>query len=126
VCEAKRQVFGQVGVDLLPGPSEVMVIADASARLDFAAADLLAQAEHGSGREKIYLVATSRGIIAGVAAEIARQLPDLARSERTRRVLDDGFLAVEVAASPRPPRSRTGWRPSTLSSWCAPVRPRAS
>jgi histidinol dehydrogenase len=56
VCEAKRQVFGTVGVDSLPGPSEVMVIADASARPEFAAADLLAQAEHGSGREKIYLV----------------------------------------------------------------------
>ena len=98
VCEAKRQVFGQVGVDLLPGPSEVMVIADASARLDFAAADLLAQAEHGSGREKIYLVATSREIIAGVAAEIGRQLPGLARSQKTRRVLDDGFMAILVAS----------------------------
>jgi histidinol dehydrogenase len=97
VCEAKRQVFGQVGVDLLPGPSEVMVIADGSARVDFAAADLLAQAEHGSGREKIYLVATSAAVIKGVAAEIRRQLPGLARSERTRRVLDDGFLAVKVA-----------------------------
>ncbi|MDP2325128.1 MAG: histidinol dehydrogenase, partial [Gammaproteobacteria bacterium] len=59
VCEAKRQVFGTVGVDSLPGPSEVMIIADETARPDFAAADLLAQAEHGSGREKIYLVATS-------------------------------------------------------------------
>ena len=97
VCEAKRQVFGLVGVDLLPGPSEVMVIADASARLDFAAADLLSQAEHGSGREKIYLVATSRGIIAGVAAEIERQLPGLARAQKIRRVLDEGFLAIEVA-----------------------------
>jgi histidinol dehydrogenase len=96
VCEAKRQVFGRVGIDLLPGPSEVMVIADASARLDFAAADLIAQAEHGSGREKIYLVATSAKIIAGVAAEIGRQLDGLARSEKTRKVLDSGFLAIEV------------------------------
>ena len=96
VCEAKRQVFGQVGVDLLPGPSEVMVIADGSARVDFAAADLLAQAEHGSGREKVYLVATSAAVIKGVAAEIRRQLPGLARSERARRVLDGGFLAVKV------------------------------
>ena len=96
VCEAKRQVFGRVGVDLLPGPSEVMVVADGSARLDFAAADLLAQAEHGSGREKIYLVAMSPGVVEGVAAEIRKQLPGLARSEKTRRVLDDGFLAIEV------------------------------
>jgi histidinol dehydrogenase len=96
VCEAKRQVFGVVGVDLLPGPSEVMVIADESARPDFAAADLLAQAEHGSGREKVYLVATSAGIIAEIAGEVERQLAGLSRSEKTQRVLDSGFLAIEV------------------------------
>jgi histidinol dehydrogenase len=97
VCEAKRQVFGTVGVDLLPGPSEVMVVADDTARADFAAADLLAQAEHGSGREKIYLVATSAKVIAAVAAEIRRQKAMLARSEKTQRVLDSGFLAIQVS-----------------------------
>ncbi len=96
VCEAKRQVFGVVGVDLLPGPSEVMVIADDSARADFAAADLLAQAEHGSGREKIYLVGTSARVIAGITAEVTRQLSGLPRAEKAQRVLDDGFLAIEV------------------------------
>jgi histidinol dehydrogenase len=96
VCEAKRQVFGTVGVDLLPGPSEVMVIADGSARPDYAAADLLAQAEHGSGREKIYLVATSARVIERIAAEISRQLTTLSRSEQTSRVLEAGFLAVTV------------------------------
>ena len=96
VCEAKRQVFGQVGVDLLPGPSEVMVIADESARIDYAAADLLAQAEHGSGREKIYLVATSARIASDVAGEVERQLAGITRSARTRRVLKDGFLAIVV------------------------------
>jgi histidinol dehydrogenase len=97
VCEAKRQVFGAVGVDLLPGPSELMVIADETARMDFAAADLLAQAEHGSGREKIYLVATSRRILAGVAAEIERQLGALTRSAKIRPVLDRGLAAIQVA-----------------------------
>jgi histidinol dehydrogenase len=95
-CEAKRQVFGTVGVDSLPGPSEVMVVADETARPDFAAADLLAQAEHGSGREKIYLVATSAKIIAAIAAEAEAQLALGSRSEKTRRVLDRGFLAIEV------------------------------
>ena len=93
-CEAKRQVFGTVGVDSLPGPSEVMVIADQSARVDFAAADLLAQAEHGSGREKIYLVASSREIVAAIWDEVQRQLPALGRNEKAERVLDAGFLAV--------------------------------
>lgn len=97
VCEAKRQVFGTVGVDSLPGPSEVMIIADDTARADFAASDLLAQAEHGSGREKIYLVATSAKIIAAILAAMEQQLHDLTRSAQTSRVLAEGFLAVEVA-----------------------------
>jgi histidinol dehydrogenase len=101
VCEAKRQVFGIVGIDLLPGPSEVMVIADDSARPDFAAADLLAQAEHGSGREKIYLVATSARIIEEIAGEVKRQLLGLSRSDKTQRVLDSGFLAIEVPSLER-------------------------
>jgi histidinol dehydrogenase len=96
VCEAKRQVFGTVGVDSLPGPSELMVIADETAKPGFAAADLLAQAEHGSGREKIYLVATSADILAAVASEMRTQLQLISRSEKTQRVLEQGFLAIEV------------------------------
>jgi histidinol dehydrogenase len=96
VCEAKRQVFGIVGVDSLPGPSEVMVIADASARADWAAADLMAQAEHGSGREKIYLVSASARVIAAIAGEVESQLGSADRAERIRRVLKDGFLAVQA------------------------------
>ncbi len=98
VCEAKRQVFGTVGVDSLPGPSEVMIVADDTARADFAAADLLAQAEHGSGREKIYLVATSAKIIAAIAAEVELQLGRISRAEKTAQVLANGFLAVEVSS----------------------------
>ena len=96
VCEAMRQVFGSVGVGGLPGPSELMVIADETARADFAAADLLAQAEHGSGREKIYLVTTTASVRTAILAEIKAQLPRLARTEPIRRVLAGGFLAVEV------------------------------
>ena len=95
-CEAMRQVFGVVGVSGLPGPSEVMIIADENARADYAAADLLAQAEHGSGREKIYLVATSARIIDAIAAEMYGQLETISRSDKTRRVIENGFLAVEV------------------------------
>lgn len=98
VCEAKRQVFGTVGIDSLPGPSELMVIADDTARADFAAADLLAQAEHGSGREKIYLVATSAKVADAILAEIEEQLRLSDRSDSIRRVLSDGFLVVEAAA----------------------------
>ncbi|MDP3070374.1 MAG: histidinol dehydrogenase [Opitutaceae bacterium] len=96
VCEAKRQVFGTVGVDSLPGPSEVMVIADETAKASFAAADLLAQAEHGTGREKIYLVATSAEIISTIMSEMRTQIQLLGRAEKTLRVLEQGFLAIEA------------------------------
>jgi len=96
VCEAKRQVFGTVGIDSLPGPSEVMIIADETAKIPFIAADLLAQAEHGSGRERIYLIATSAAIIAAVASEIRTQLQLISRTEKTQRVLEQGYLAIEV------------------------------
>jgi histidinol dehydrogenase len=96
VCEAKRQVFGTVGVDSLPGPSEVMVIADETARTSFAAADLVAQAEHGSGREKIYLVATSAEIIAAISSDMRTHLQLISRSEKAQRVLNQGFLAIEA------------------------------
>jgi histidinol dehydrogenase len=111
VCEAKRQVFGTVGVDSLPGPSEVMVIADETAKPGFVAADLLAQAEHGSGREKIYLVATSADIITRVASEIRTQLQLISRSEKSQRVLEQGFLAVEV---------RTLGEASVVANYVAP------
>jgi histidinol dehydrogenase len=96
VCEAMRQVFGTVGVAGLPGPSELMVIADGTARADYAAADLLAQAEHGSGKEKIYLVTTSARVRTAILGEIEAQLSRLSRVEVMRKVLANGFLAVEV------------------------------
>ena len=92
--EAQRQVFGTVGVALLPGPSEVCVIADSAAKPEYVAADLLAQAEHGTGREKIYFVTTSAKTLAAVEAEIERQLPEAGRAELIRRVLAEGSLAI--------------------------------
>ena len=73
VIEAKRQVFGTVGVDLLPGPSEILVIADESAEPDWIAADLLAQSEHGKGSIAILLTDSSR-VLDAVAASLRRQV----------------------------------------------------
>lgn len=56
VVEAKRQLFGTVGIDLLPGPSELMIVVDRKTKPQWAAIDLVAQAEHGSGRERLYVV----------------------------------------------------------------------
>jgi histidinol dehydrogenase len=74
-----------------------MIIADETANPSFTAADLLAQAEHGSGREKVFLVSTSAQVIAAVISEVRTQLQLIARSEKTQRVLNEGFLAIEVS-----------------------------
>jgi sulfopropanediol 3-dehydrogenase len=75
VTEAKRQVFGDVGIDLLAGPTEILVIADATASAERVAIDLLSQAEHGPTSPAV-LVTTSAALADAVSAEIARRLPD--------------------------------------------------
>src|SRR5437763_2505955 len=70
VVAAKRLLVGHVAIDLLPGPSELLVLADDTANPKFAAADLLAQAEHGSGHERVWLVTTSAKLLKTVEKEI--------------------------------------------------------
>jgi histidinol dehydrogenase len=105
VTEAKRQLFGAVSIDLLAGPSEVMVLADDTANAEFIAADLLAQAEHGKDSAAV-LVTPSEGLLELVRAHIRRQSQKLKRQEILREVLrknaklvlvpslDDGFTLV--------------------------------
>jgi sulfopropanediol 3-dehydrogenase len=78
VAEAKRQLFGRVGIDLLAGPSEVAVIADDSADAELVTADLLAQAEHGPTSPAV-LITTSEDLGREVIDEAARQLDELDR-----------------------------------------------
>jgi histidinol dehydrogenase len=96
VVTAKRLLVGHVAIDLLPGPSELLVLADETANPRFAAADLLAQAEHGSGHERVWLVTTSAKILKAVQGEIARQSPKLARREYIQRVLADNTWLIQV------------------------------
>ncbi len=95
VMEAKRQVLGTVGIDLLPGPSEVMVIADAGANADHVAADLIAQAEHGSGKEIIYFASTSKALINKVEKSIAKQIPERTHAEKIAKVMQGRYLVVQ-------------------------------
>jgi histidinol dehydrogenase len=88
VVEAKRQVFGTVAIDLLPGPSEIMVLCDETANPAFVAADLLAQAEHGHDGEVI-LVSTSASFIEAVKIEIEKQAKQLPRANVIRETLDN-------------------------------------
>lgn len=96
VNEAKRQVFGTVGVDLLPGPSEVMVIADETANPKYAAAALLAQAEHGSGKEKVYLLFSSLDFFDHTVDELGRQIRSLTHKAPIERVFQNGFKAIHL------------------------------
>ncbi|HXC99304.1 MAG TPA: histidinol dehydrogenase [Verrucomicrobiae bacterium] len=96
VVMAKRLLFGHVAVDLLPGPSELLVLADDSTNAKFAAADLLAQAEHGSGHERVWLVTTSRTVSRAVEKEIARQLPALSHADEAKRALDQKGWLIQV------------------------------
>ena len=96
VVAAKRLLFGQVAVDLLPGPSEVLVLADVTADAKFAAADLLAQAEHGSGHERVWLVTTSAKVLKAVEREIGRQLPALSRRQFVERALEQNGWLIQV------------------------------
>lgn len=96
VVAAKRLLVGHVGIDLLPGPSEVLVLADDTANPKFIAADLLAQAEHGSGHERVWLVTTSAKILKATEKEIARQLPQLTRREFIAKALANNGWLIQV------------------------------
>jgi sulfopropanediol 3-dehydrogenase len=105
VAEAKRQLFGRVGIDLLAGPTEILVVADDTASADMVATDLLGQAEHGPNSPAV-LVTTSAALAKEVVREVERQLQvlptaDLAgvswRDYGRIILVDDEEEAVEVA-----------------------------
>ena len=96
VVAAKRLLFGRVAIDLLPGPSEIFILADDTAEAKFIAADLLAQAEHGSGHERVWLASPSAALISAVEKEIKRQLPLLPRREFISRALQNNGWLVQV------------------------------
>ncbi|CAN5434947.1 histidinol dehydrogenase [soil metagenome] len=97
VVEAKRQLFGEVAIDLLPGPSEILVLADRSADARFVAADLLAQAEHG-GDSEVVLVTDSPELVGEVESEIVRQAATLGRAPQITKVLENGCRLVLVGS----------------------------
>jgi len=80
VAEAKRQVFGQVGIDMIAGPSEILVISDGSAPADWLAMDLFSQAEHDEAAQAL-LLSPDRGHLQAVAAAVERLLPQLPRRD---------------------------------------------
>jgi histidinol dehydrogenase len=94
VTAAKKLLFGYVGIDLLSGPSELLVVADDSAEPGFIAADMLAQAEHGSGYERVWLVTMSQRVLEATQAEIHKQVGGLKRREFVQRALNNSGMFV--------------------------------
>ena len=88
VAEAKKQVFGVVSIDMIAGPSEILIVADAKNRAKDIAADLLSQAEHDKMASAV-LVTDSYEFAEAVSAELERQIPMLDRSEIARASIDD-------------------------------------
>ena len=106
VAEAKKQVFGRVSIDMIAGPSEILVVADDTAVPKYVAADLLSQAEHDKMASAV-LVCSSKAFANAVSAELERQIPSLPRAEIARHSIDvngkiivaenDLSLAIEIA-----------------------------
>ena len=88
VAEAKKQVFGKVSIDMIAGPSEILVIADKNNNPAYVAADLLSQAEHDKNATAV-LVTDSEEFASLVSAELERQIPELLRSEIARVSIDN-------------------------------------
>lgn len=87
VAEAKKQVFGVVSIDMIAGPSEILIVADGKTNPVFAAADMLSQAEHDRMASAV-LVTDSAELAAAVSAELERQIPKLLRHEIARDSID--------------------------------------
>ena len=106
VAEAKKQVFGRVSIDMIAGPSEILVVADSKSNPEFVAADLLSQAEHDKNASAV-LVTDSFDFAEAVSSELERQIPLLPRAEIARASVDkngkiivaedDLMLAIDIA-----------------------------
>ena len=106
VAEAKKQVFGKVSIDMIAGPSEILVVADSTAEPRFVAADLLSQAEHDRMASAV-LVTDNYDFALAVSDELERQIPELQRAEIARCSIDNNgkiivaegnlMLAIDIA-----------------------------
>lgn len=93
VAEAKKQVFGRVSIDMIAGPSEILIVADERTNPRHAAADMLSQAEHDKLASAV-LVTDSAEFAEKVSAELERQIPLLPRAEIARASIDDGSKII--------------------------------
>lgn len=114
VVEAKRQCFGVVSIDLLPGPSEVLILADKSGNAAFIAADILAQAEHGKDSMAGFLT-DDAALLDAVVAEVESQSKTLSRQAQLTPVLEKGVFCMLVKSLEEGARLVNDFAPEHLS-----------
>ena len=123
VVEAKRQLVGAVSIDLLPGPSEILILADKTGNPDFIAADMLAQAEHG-GDSVVGFVTDSKALLGKVKRAIERQTEKLSRARIIREVLKSGTFLLHVKSFDEGVAIANAFAPEHLSLICADEKKR--
>jgi len=114
VVEAKRQCFGVVSIDLLPGPSEVLILADKSGNAAFIATDILAQAEHGKDSMAGFLT-DDAALLDAVVAEVESQSKTLSRQAQLAPVLEKGVFCMLVSSLEEGARLVNDFAPEHLS-----------
>jgi histidinol dehydrogenase len=118
VTAAKKFVYGDVAIDMVAGPSEILIIADEHNNPEFIAADILSQAEHGSGHEHAVLVTDSKELINKVEECVLRQTEKLKRQDTTRNVLENGVFFVLVENMERAAEVASSYAPEHLEVMC--------
>jgi len=113
VVEAKRQLVGAVSIDLLPGPSEVLIVSDSSGNAQFLAADILAQAEHGPDSVCGFITKSKR-LLAAVQEEVKKQLTDLPRKEIAQASLKKAGFFLLVKSMEEAIKICNDWAPEHL------------
>ena len=119
VTAAKKLLYGEVGIDLVAGPSEILIIADKEANPEFIAADLLSQAEHGSGLEQAVLVSTDTALFDAVEKACLRQKAQLSREEIIDLVWEKGIFFISVPDLDRAAEVANLYAPEHLEVQCA-------
>ena len=118
VTAAKKLVYGEVAIDMVAGPSEIMVIADEKCNPAFIAADMLSQAEHGSGFEQAVLLSTGKDIIDEVEKELYSQKAELKRQETIDTVLENGVFLIHVEDMQQAASIASRYAPEHLEIQC--------
>jgi len=118
VTAAKKLVYGEVAIDMIAGPSEIMVIADDKCNPAFIAADMLSQAEHGSGFEQAVLLSTDKDLINEVEKELLEQKTKLSRQEPIEKVLANGVFLIHVEDMTQAAKIASSYAPEHLEIQC--------